>query len=193
MRLRAVFLVDEETRDALLRDLSQIDQLTEAALSHLRDEQAKPENALIDLATLAQAAVDDAADMGQEVRYAGPDHLIIKGSARDLRRALDNVLDNARKHGAPPTLLRLKDNGQQAIVEISDCGPGVSNDDKPRLLEAFTRGTDAVPAGFGLGLTIAREITSSVGGDFELVDRADGQSGLVVRITLRCQTRADVR
>ncbi len=190
MRLRVEFITDEETRDALLRDLSQIDQLTEAALSHLRDEQAKPENGLIDLATLAQAAVDDAADVGHDVRYEGPDHLVIKGSARDLRRALDNVLDNAWKHGAPPTLLRLQDDGQRAIVEISDHGPGVSAADQPRLLEAFTRGTDALPAGFGLGLTIAREIARSADGEFELLDRADGRSGLVVRMTLPCQPRA---
>jgi signal transduction histidine kinase len=98
---------------------------------------------------------------------------------------LDNLLDNALKHGFPDTEVTVtigsRDGG--GVCEVSDHGPGIPAADLPRLFDPFFRTDDArlrgVP-GVGLGLAIARRLAEAVGGRVT----AESEPGRGSRFTL---------
>jgi signal transduction histidine kinase len=103
-------------------------------------------------------------------------------------RIVRNLIDNARKYG-PKSGLHVEVASGLArnafFVEIADNGPGIPEDDMPRLFERFFR-VDAErtknAASTGLGLAIARELTELHGGKITAQNRASG--GLVFRIEI---------
>jgi two-component system osmolarity sensor histidine kinase EnvZ len=101
------------------------------------------------------------------------------------RRALNNLVENARRHGAPPVLLRTGQAPGQVWIEVQDHGSGVPADDLARIRQPFARGNaqarNGTP-GTGLGLAIAERAARAHGGHLEL-DSAPGQ-GLRARLSL---------
>lgn len=128
----------------------------------------------------AQAVVSDQVDLGAIVRQAvadaipvslGRDILVrqeiaaepvmIRGDAVSLREAIRNVVENAVHHGADEGLwVRVARNGDGALAEIHDDGPGIPQAEWPQATERFYRGrTNAI--GSGLGLSIAADVARS--------------------------------
>jgi signal transduction histidine kinase len=97
-----------------------------------------------------------------------------------LARVLDNLLENATLHGAPPIELSLRVEGAAVSVDVHDHGKGVPADVAPRVFERFARG-DRSRQGQGLGLAIARAVATAHGGTLELVG---AESGTRFRLTL---------
>jgi signal transduction histidine kinase len=105
-----------------------------------------------------------------------------------LRRALDNLLDNAHKYSpdaSKPVALRAVAAGEGVAVEVVDRGVGISPEDQKHLFTPFfraersrSRGT----GGVGLGLLLARRIVDAHGGNLEITS-APGD-GTTARITL---------
>jgi len=188
LRLRSEFIADEELRKQMLGDLDQMKAMTEGVLTFLRDGQAQQAKTTIDLASVLQTVCDQFADMGHNVSYAGPDHTTIAARPDDLQRAVSNLVDNAVRHGMT-VVVRLTLGGDRAVITIEDDGPGIPDDRKQAMLEAFVRGEEARTmddrAGFGLGLAIARAIAEAHGGTLSLHDRVP--QGLIARITLPVQ------
>ena len=90
-----------------------------------------------------------------------------------LGQALDNLIDNAVRHGRPPVRLLGLVDGDTVRIRVSDSGPGVPRDLEPHLFERFAIGG---PAGAtGLGLYLVREIARGHGGDVEYLPAADGE------------------
>jgi len=86
-------------------------------------------------------------------------------------RALRNVLANAAQHSPRGATVRVDVEGQpsEAVLRITDAGPGISAADLPHVFERFYRADQARPAGeprtgSGIGLTIARELLAANGG-----------------------------
>lgn len=95
-----------------------------------------------------------------------------------MRRALTNLVDNARRYGAHISL------SAQAVPDgvvmmVDDDGPGIPPDRRDSVLRAFESGRGG---GTGLGLTISRDIVRAHGGEMELQDSPMG--GLRVRLFL---------
>jgi signal transduction histidine kinase len=103
-----------------------------------------------------------------------------------LTRAITNVIDNGTKHGSTVTVVLHEINTTALRIDISDDGPGIPADLLDKVFEPFFKGDTARPSsgrtGFGLGLSIARDIVRSHGGDIELLDRPP--HGLTVCIRL---------
>ena len=103
----------------------------------------------------------------------------------DLRRAVANLVDNAVRYGAH-VMVRLTSDSAGVCIAVEDDGPGIVDESKGAMLEAFVRGDDARTmddrAGFGLGLAIARAVAEAHGGTLTLHDSAP--QGLSARITL---------
>ena len=75
------------------------------------------------------------------------------GDARLLRRLLRNLLENARRHGAPPAHVRIARAAETAIVTVWDSGPGVPRSEFEKVFRPFYRPTGAGNStGTGLGL-----------------------------------------
>jgi signal transduction histidine kinase len=99
--------------------------------------------------------------------------------ARIVRILLDNAVRLSPEGGEVTVELR---NGSQALLSVSDRGPGVPPEERELIFERFKRGRDtAGQSGFGLGLAIGRELAERMGG--ELVH--ESQDGPGARFTLR--------
>jgi signal transduction histidine kinase len=103
------------------------------------------------------------------------------GDERLLRRALRNLLDNARRYGGASVRIDLRQatgpEGQHLIeCRVCDQGPGVPEDWRDRIFEPFVRlpGHAEREGGVGLGLSLVRQIARRHGGE---VRCEAGQSG----------------
>ena len=90
-----------------------------------------------------------------------------------LRRVLDNLLENARRHGAPPIEVRVTRAGGRVELSVCDHGSGIPDAERERVFEPFRRFPGAAETtGAGLGLALVRQIARRHGGDARCVARA---------------------
>ena len=94
-----------------------------------------------------------------------PDPVVIEGVADDLHRLAANLVENALIHtpGGTPVTVSVRREGDSAVLEVSDRGPGVPDAMRERVFERFARGGgDAAPSGgSGLGLAIVRAVAEA--------------------------------
>ena len=114
---------------------------------------------------------------------------IIVGDGEKIRAIVDNLLSNAIKYSprSGTIAIELSSDGDEAVLDVIDGGPGISAADRPHIFESFYQGKTAPEGrikGSGLGLAIAREYTLAHGGRIELIDRADGRRGAHFRLHL---------
>lgn len=169
--LRAEMVEDDDLREAMVRTLAEMKDMVEATLAFARDDAAK-QNGDVDLAELARQIADDHRVLGRDVAFSGPATVPFQGRAPALRRALDNLVENAVRYGerARVTLIR-----EPAAVQIriEDDGPGLPPDRIQDMFEPFVRLDDsrnAQTGGTGLGLAIARSAIREHGGDVTLLN-----------------------
>lgn len=117
----------------------------------------------------------------------------IDADFRRLKQALIIGLDNAIRHSPPGTTVRVETRSEEQTVSISiaDEGPGVHQDDLPRVFERFFRGKDqedSLSSGLGIGLAIAKDIVERHGGTIGLTNGLE--RGAVLRITLPAEVHA---
>jgi signal transduction histidine kinase len=128
---------------------------------------------------LAEEAPDARAD------EVGDERVVVHPELAGI--ALRNLVRNAVRHsGGAPVALRTRAVGDWVRIEVEDRGPGVPADDRERLFAPLTRGARARaadPAGLGLGLSLARRIARSEGGDCVLEEAEGGGTRAV--LTLR--------
>jgi two-component system sensor histidine kinase TctE len=133
----------------------------------------------LDLAALARDVVQDwvqasfahEIDLGYEVIGDPPE---IDGSAMMLRELLSNLIDNALRYTPPGGSVTVRvrgtniGNGNQALLEVEDTGPGIAPSERHRVFERFYRILGSSASGSGLGLAIVREIAQQHGADIEI-------------------------
>jgi signal transduction histidine kinase len=166
--------LDPAVRDAIAEDVQQMDELIGQMLSFTRDALPGAERRRFDLSALAQSLVDDLADGGGDVTFAGPEKLTVEANLAAVRRVLGNLLDNALKY-AGHARLRLQVDEDLALAIVEDHGPGVPPGMEEAIFEPFRRGEPSRnrrTGGVGLGLAIARNLARGHGGDVVL-ERAD--------------------
>jgi two-component system sensor histidine kinase GlrK len=114
---------------------------------------------------------------------------IVVGDGDKIRAIVDNLLSNAIKYAPRSSAITVKllVEGDFAVLDVIDEGPGIEPDERPLIFESFYQGKIA-PAGrikgSGLGLAIAREYALVHGGRIEVLDRADGARGARFRLWL---------
>ncbi len=118
----------------------------------------------------------------------------LRGDRAKLRIVIDNLLSNAVKYSPRGGVVRiaLRQDAEQVHLDVSDTGPGIAEEDKPRVFEAFYQGTASYQGhvkGSGLGLAIAHEYIAAHHGTLSIVE--DGLRGAHFRVTLPIQLRKD--
>lgn len=174
LRLRAEFIEDETIREPMLADLDHMAALAQVALVHLSGTDSPEAFVQTDLPSLLQTVADQFADLGHAVSYEGPSRLAARVRHRDILRAVTNLVENAVRYGDKVVVSLEKLPGRRLAIAVADNGPGIAAAEREHLLEPFVRGDSArgsLPnSGFGLGLTIARDVAEAHGGRIVLAD-----------------------
>ncbi len=184
MRLRAEYVEDVETREKILATLDEMEKILTVTLSFARDEAADERVRATDLAALLSSLVDDRAEMGGEAGYEGPDRLVFECRPISLRRALNNLIDNALKYGGKAEVL-LSEDGSGVDIVIEDEGPGIPEQELENVFTPFLRleaSRNRDTGGTGLGLTVARTIVHAHGGRLKLANRPQGGLRAVIHL-----------
>jgi PAS domain S-box-containing protein len=180
---------DAEHRDRFIhhieRESARLERLMRALLVLARS-QARAEAASLEIVPLAPliAEVARAVDPrpGVRVETTCADDVAAIANRSLLEQALANLAGNAARYTAAG-VIRLtaeKRNGDVLLV-VSDTGPGIPEEVRERLFERFARGEGQV-AGFGLGLSIARDSVEATGGSLEVESSAEHGTRAVVRL-----------
>lgn len=193
LRLRTERLADRGARDGLLQEITRITHMLDETLNYLRRDGRSEGLSRVDLPSLLQTVCAEFADVGHAVTYEGPAHVTWTCRPNILARALSNVVDNAVKHGSVVTVA-LRVGERTAVIDVSDDGPGIPSALRDKVFDPFFKGDAARSAanhsGFGLGLSIARDVVKSHGGAIDLIARAP--HGLVVRMLLPAETSLNI-
>jgi signal transduction histidine kinase len=171
----------------IVRNLAEIDQLVEEILlaSRLDYVGPTPVRAPVDLLGLAaEEAARFEACLARAPDGAGP--IEIAGDATLLRRLIRNLLENAAKHGKPPVHIAVTRVGNEARIVVCDHGPGIAALERERVFEPFYRpaGRAESSGGWGLGLSLVRQIARRHGGDVACEEEPGGGSRFVVALAM---------
>lgn len=185
LRLRAEFIEDAEIRQKSLNTLQEMEAILSASLAFARDEAADEKPRAIDLAALLQSLVDDHVDLGGHSHYQGVDKKTLTCRPVSLRRALNNLIDNASNY-ADQTEVTLLETSDGVTILIEDNGPGIPEDKLDEVLTPFYRlegSRNTATGGTGLGLALANSIILAHGGSLKIENRMN-QTGLRVTVSL---------
>ncbi len=129
--------------------------------------------------------------MGETDGSHEPPPLWIHGNEMLLGEALVNVLENAIEYAGRGSeiTVRMEHDGAQALLCVSDTGPGISAADRVRVFDRFVRATDE-GHGCGLGLAIVKEIITRHGGTIALEDAQPHGLKVVMRLPLLAEAPA---
>ena len=183
LHLRTEALPQDAVREAIVHDVAEMEAMIGSLLAFLGGE-APEQPVSVDLAVLCATVTDDAADRGGTVAYEGPEHLEWRVRRSGFKRALVNLVENGVHYGGTVTVT-LRETAAGASVVVEDDGPGIPEAHLEAALEPFVRldparGRDT--EGFGLGLSIVKQVVAAEGGTLRLENPAAG--GLRARIDL---------
>lgn len=159
----------EEMIQMITEQASDISNIVEDLLVAARTE--------MDTLHLAQVPVDLSAQLAQVLeasREASARHIeIVNGGAAALgdpgrvRQILRNLLSNAIRYGGEHIEVHMHTHGTKAFVQVRDDGPGVPEQDRETIFEAYKQSSSVpgLPGSVGLGLTVSRSLARLMGGD----------------------------
>ena len=180
---------DSELAAAVRREIAELDGLVGEILLASRLDHGADLGDMERVDCLALAA-EEAARASVEMRAAAPVGAYeVVGSPRLLRRMIRNLIDNALKHGGPPVTVEIghgqdDDHPGSVVVAVRDHGPGISSDLRSRVFEPFFRpgGRGEQDGGWGLGLSLVRQIAERHGGQARCDSGRPGETVFVVTL-----------
>ncbi|SDQ87883.1 ATP-binding protein [Thermostaphylospora chromogena] len=102
---------------------------------------------------------------GRKLLLDGERGLRAMASPGGLGQVISSLLENSLQHGGGPVVVATSNNDKSVVIEVSDEGPGISDELASRVFERNVSGG----GGTGLGLTLARALTAADGGRLELI------------------------
>jgi two-component system sensor histidine kinase ChvG len=188
-RLLAVMQDDVRRMDRLITDIS--------GASRLDAELARSEAEPLDIAAMLQSVVETYAarqtETGPRVELVRiePGPYLAPGFEGRLGQVARNLIDNALSFSPPngTITVAVKREPRHVVFSVTDEGPGIPEDNLESIFERFYSERPAAEAfglHSGLGLSIARQVVQSLGGDIRAENRGDGRTGarFVVRLPL---------
>ncbi len=173
-------------KQEISRNISELDQLIEEILLASRLDAKEADLGTIEAVELIGLAAEECARNQAQLDVEAPE-LAVPGVAKLLRRAVRNLLENARRYGAGEVQLILRQDGDWAVLQVCDAGPGVPPEQQERIFEPFYRlpGASEREGGVGLGLALVKSIAERHGGSVKCSNRPEGGACFEIRLPLR--------
>lgn len=152
-----------------------------ARMERLLEHRPEGKGRVVDLDDLIDPLVTAQQALGFDVRWE-PAGVQVVGCPDDLAEAIHILLSNAARHAGhgPTDVAVARDGGGNVVIEVSDTGPGISEDVSALLFERGVRA--ATSPGEGIGLHVARRLVRDHGGDLRLERNERGGGSTFVMI-----------
>lgn len=161
---------------AMTRDLNQMETLVEDMTIYARSKQPAAQQELIELWSFMRSYAEDAPGGMKIDRAESEEDFLVAADSLALTRALNNLVDNARRYGGGGKVsCHVTDKGFE--IRIDDSGRGIPEEQLESVFEPFFRlegSRSRDTGGSGLGLGIARALIRAQGGDILLSNRQSG-------------------
>ena len=177
-------------REEILRNIAELDQLVDEILLASRLDAREADVGTIEEVDLVGLAAEECARIDADLEVdASAESLQVQGVSKLLRRALRNLLENARRYSQGEISVRILRQHGQAEVRVCDHGPGVPAAQRERIFEPFYRlpGASERSGGVGLGLALVRSIAARHNGNVHCEDHAGSGACFVLRLPLHQQ------
>jgi two-component system, OmpR family, osmolarity sensor histidine kinase EnvZ len=173
---------DKSSAESMGTDMEEIDKVIAQFLAFAKGEDEPLVHG--DLAALLAETAEGYRRREQPVSLTSARLAPLRFAPLAIGRAVSNLVDNALRYAAGPVEIAARDEGDRAVIEVLDRGPGVPSSEAERLKRPFTRLDESRsgPGGAGLGLAIVDRIARAHGGSLTLASRAGG--GLAARLEL---------
>jgi len=152
-------------------------------LARIGAEKREPELQNVDPEAVARRAAERIEPLahsgGVEIEIEVLDDLRVRADPEQLEQVLLALLSNAVQHSERGGSVRLRVDGGTLVVE--DDGSGIDSEDLPHVFERFYRGKGSA-GGFGLGLSICRDLVEGMGGEIFLRSREGGGTTVEVKL-----------
>jgi signal transduction histidine kinase len=191
----------EAFKGEIARNINELDQLIDEILLASRLDARQADMGTVESVDLIGLAAEECARVGAEfdveTYHAGTGgaavatELPVQGVAKLLRRAVRNLLENARRHAAGEVRLRLSQLEDRVEIRVCDRGPGVPVSLQERIFEPFYRlpGATERDGGVGLGLALVKSIAVRHGGRAFCQDHLGGGACFVIELPLPPESR----
>ena len=191
IHIAAELLDDEELRSGIGQDIEEMDDIIDDFITYVRDGDSE-EPQQLDLVAIVREVCAAQQRQQHDVKL----HICANipplwGRPSGIRRAINNLINNAFRHGAEPVTCTVKCISNQASacskvsITVRDHGKGMSTPAQTRLCEPFVQGDTARGGvGSGLGLAIVQQIAEQHGASFEMCNHAEGGLLAVLRFRL---------
>jgi signal transduction histidine kinase/DNA-binding NarL/FixJ family response regulator len=182
----------------IARRVRALDDLVQDITLILEAQVSPPEREAVPLGQVARTAAEDyqlvvrQAELTLQAEIA-PHLPPVNGSYGYVRRVLDNLLDNAVKFtpAGGTITVRVRREGDQVVLEVSDTGVGIPSDQLDRIFERFYQVNGSIwrrYGGIGLGLALAKEIVETYGGRVTVESQVGEGSTFTVRLPIAADT-----
>jgi two-component system, OmpR family, sensor kinase len=175
----------ESFKDEIRRNIAELDQLIDEILLASRLDSKEADIGSFESVDLIGLTAEECAHTGAELLPPEDGQPVnVQGVVKLLRRAVRNLLENARRYSSGPVTLELAREGRDVVLRVRDHGPGVPPSERERIFEPFYRlpGASEVHGGVGLGLALVRSIAHRHHGSVRCEDQAGGGACFVLRL-----------
>jgi two-component system, OmpR family, phosphate regulon sensor histidine kinase PhoR len=173
---------EEKLRHVIARQIGRIERLVDdlSELNRIESGQLVLDRAPLNLREFLAELADDFRGV-----VVGGEQVVAPIDAARAQQIFTNILDNAVKHGGGAVAIDLAREDAQAVVRISDEGPGIPPAELERIFHRFYRvDRSRSQPGTGLGLAIAKHLVAAHGGSVRAYNRAEGGATFEVRLPL---------
>ena len=180
------------SRAEISRNIAELDQLIDEILLASRLDASESDIGTIEQVDLTGLAAEECARACAELVEVNQGRaIVVDGVSRLLRRAIRNLLENARRYSDGPVTVEVTREGSQAVLRVGDHGPGVPPAERERIFEPFYRlpGASERAGSVGLGLALVRSIATRHHGSVRCDDQPGGGAVFVLSVPVtRCNS-----
>jgi signal transduction histidine kinase len=192
MRVALEFMPQGGKRDALVRDLKEMENLIAVLLEReeLRSRTGRLEGKDVALDAVTAEVAAAFADLGPGVEFASSGTVTIHADPALMKLMIQNLVDNAVKFSRPdskPVVVTLESGEDQVVVRVADDGIGIPAGSEEQIFDPFVKLDRARGhrVGYGIGLNLCQRIVQLHGGTIRLLPREPRGTEAVVTLSRR--------